>query len=391
MTGTAWPFALEDPYPAYAALRAAGAVHWVPELDAYVAVSFDVAEHVLRSPVWSSEPGRGTAFADRFGPSGASSGLMARSILFEDGPAHARLRRALGSWFTPRACEKLRARVVSIVGSACDHLDPGAAVDLMSAVATAVPLAVMCELLDTGVDVASTLQIETPRLIGLLDPTADEATRDAGISAAVALMLELVPLVAERRADPGPDLLSHLCHHSDGLEPDEAVLMAITLLTAGHETTANLVGNGLATMALLADRASALTSAPEAMGPFLEELLRYESPVQLTMRTARATETIGDVEVPQGRSVFVCIGAANRDPAAFVDPDRFDMARPGRPHLAFGHGVHFCAGASLARLEASIILGTLLERIPHLIERIGPPRRGTTPTFRRVETLTLEP
>ena len=186
-----------------------------------------------------------------------------------------------------------------------------------------------------------------------LDPTPEEI--DAIGAAAMTLMLFLVPIVAQRREAPGDDLLSALVHPPDGgaaLETDEIITMCLLLLAAGHETTANLIGNG--TLALLQhpDQLDWLAQHPDLTPQAVDELLRYDSPAQVASRIARNNLVLGGVRVRKGQQALVVLGAANRDPARYPDPDRLDLTRTGTPHLAFGNGPHFCVGAGLARLEA---------------------------------------
>jgi pimeloyl-[acyl-carrier protein] synthase len=383
----AWPFSLQDPYPGYADRRAAGPLHPLPELGCSLVVAHREAEAILRGSEWSSDARSSAALAERLGSSAGMLELGGASVLSRDGAEHSRLRRSLGSFFSPRGAEALRPRVRAIVSSALGALEPGEPFELMDEVAYPVPLAVMCELLDTGTDLALTLRNETSSLVGLLDPLADEEAVAAGVSAALGLMLELVPLVAERRAAPGEDLLSALAHESSDLAPDEAVVMALVLLVAGHETTANLVGNAMAVLHETPDLLRRLQGDPGLVPAAVEEVLRYESPVQLASRIAREAVRVGETVVEPGSQVLVSLGAANRDPAAYPDPDRVDLERTPRQHLAFGHGAHFCAGASVARLEAAEVLTRLLTAVPDFGEREITVQRGESPTFRRVSAL----
>jgi cytochrome P450 len=276
-----------------------------------------------------------------------------------------------------------------VVEGALSAIDFEAPVELMAELAHAVPLAVMCELLDTGPDLAAQLWDESPRLIALLDPMADKEALDLGTSAAVSLALDLVPLVAQRRATPGPDLLSHLVHGETALDGDEAVIMTLTLLTAGHETTASLVANAVVTLWQHPDLFKALATGRLAVAEVLDELLRYESPVQLSSRVALGNQEIEGVRVEAGDQVLVAIGAANRDPIVFDEPDLFNPGRRCTGHIAFGHGPHFCAGAALARAESAEILTQLCDRVVDISQQNLTAKRGTSPTFRSFERLTL--
>ena len=386
-----WPFPLDDPYPGLRRLRDRSPVHWLPDLGAHLVVSHALAAEVLHGPDWSSDPSLSPRLASQR-PAGAGDGLLAKSLLFSDPPGHARLRRTLSGWLTPRAVEGSRHRIAAIVGAALAGHDAGEALDVMEDLAYMVPLAVICELLEVPAELAVRLREETPRMVVLLDPLADAAALQAGAVAAFSLLVELVPLVAERRDHPGSDLLSALAESSgdeSGLAADEAVMMALLLLAAGHETTANLIGNAVVALHGHPGISRVLRRHPDLLQQAVEELLRYDSPVQLASRVARRDAPLGETVVRRGEQVLVSLGAANRDPAAFANPDRLDLGRPARIHLAFGHGAHFCAGAALARVEAQEILRRLLDLAPPVEDRELMLERGCSATFRRVNTLLL--
>ena len=388
-----WPVPLDDPYPGLARLREQSSIHWLPQLGSQLVVSYDLAAQVLHGPDWSSDPSLSPRLASRL-PPGAHQGLVNKSLLTTDPPAHTRLRRALSGWLTPRNVEGARHRIAAITAAAVAGHDACEALDVMDGLAYPVPLAVMCELLDVPAELAVRLREETPRMTALLDPLADEAAMRAGAEAAFSLLIELVPLVAQRRRHPGADLLSDLAAGpagEAGLEADEVVLMIQLLLAAGHETTANLIGNAVAALHAHPGTTRLLRRSPEWLPAAVEEFLRYDSPVQLASRVARRNLALGGMDISKGEQVLVALGAANRDPAAFTDPDHLDLCRQSAPHLAFGHGAHFCAGAALARVEAQEILRRLLELTPPIEDRELAIRRGRSATFRRIDMLLLEP
>lgn len=387
-----WPVPLDDPYPAYRKLRESGPVHWLEELNCHLVVSHAAALSILRSARWSSDPRASPALAARLGLGAGSREFPGATLLFTDPPEHARLRRIISSYLSPQAAEALRPRVRAIVDAAFDAHQPGQVLDVMSEVAYPIPLAVICEMLDTGSETAIALRRETPRLIGLLDPLADQAAIEDARSSALALMLELVPVVADRRVRPAADLLSALVGHSaeaPGLQADEAIVMALLLLAAGHETTANLIANAIVTFLAQPGQLRLLRAHPELIPPAVEELIRFESPVQLAARTARDDVRVADTAISAGEQVLICLGAANRDPAVFAEPDRLHFGRSSCPHLGFGHGVHFCAGASLARVEAQEVVRRLAALSPSLERHGAQLERGNSPAFRRVTALSL--
>ncbi len=388
----AWPFPADGPYPAYHAARAQAPVQWNEQLGAHLVLSYEHAADVLRSPEWSCDPRNSPQMLASLGGEGPVSEQWSRSLLMSDPPAHTRLRAAVNRFFTPRAVRGIRGRVSAIVDSAFTALGGGEPVELMSELAYPIPLAVIAELFDVGLEGAELLRSETPTLARMLelDPTPEEI--DAIGAAAMTLMLFLVPIVAQRREDPGGDLLSALVHPPGGaaaLETDEIITMCLLLLAAGHETTANLIGNG--TLALLEhpDQLDWLAQHPDLCAQAVDELLRYDSPVQVASRVARNDLTLGGVSVRKGQQALVVLGAANRDPARYPDPDRLDLTRTGATHLAFGNGPHFCVGAGLARLEAQETFKAIA-RSP-LQARVGgwSYERAHSRTFRRLQTLRI--
>lgn len=352
---SAWPFPSEDPYPAYHALRERTPVCYDERVGAHLVLSYEHATEVLHGPGWSSDPRNSPELLDALGGADGVAALWGRSLLMSDPPAHTRLRRAVNRFFTPRAVRRVADRVEAIVQTALQPLLEGEPLELMSELAYPIPLAVIAELFDIGLEGAELLRSETPTLARMLelDPSPEEL--EAIGMAAMTVMLFLVPIVAQRRSDPGEDLLSALIHPQGGEEPldtEEIITMCLLLLAAGHETTANLIGNG--TLALLEnpEQLEWLGEHPEHSGQACEELVRYDSPVQVASRVAREDLVLGNTRVRKGQQALVLLGAANRDPARYPNPDRLDLTRQGPNHLAFGHGPHFCLGAGLARLEA---------------------------------------
>jgi cytochrome P450 len=229
-------------------------------------------------------------------------------------------------------------------------------------------------------------------MTAMLDPLAEPEAVEAGAEAAFAVMLELVPVVADRRVHPGGDLLSALVAGGDDsprLEVDEAIAMALLLLAAGHETTANLIGNAAVCLHDHPDAVRRLRARPDMMAGAVEELLRFEPPVQLTSRIASVGTKLGDQLIAESDQAFVSLGGANRDPAMFSDPDALDLNRALGASLAFGHGVHFCAGAALARVEGQEVLRRLIHLDPPIEERAMTFESGASATFRRVNKLVL--
>ncbi len=384
---TAWPFPPEDPYPAYHAARAQAPVQWNEQLGAHLVLSHEHAAAVLRGPEWSSDPRNSP---DLFASLGGVGPVWSESLLMSDPPAHTRLRSAVNRFFTPRAVQRIRGRVAAIVDTAFAPLAEGEPIELMSELAYPIPLAVIAELFDVGLEGAELIRAETPTLARMLELDPTPAELEAIGTAAMTVMLFLVPLVAGRRGDPGDDLLSALIHPPDGgvaLETEEIITMCLLLLAAGHETTSNLIGNGTLALFEHPEQLDWLTRHPDLCPQAVNELLRYDSPAQVASRVALEDLTLGGVTVRKGQQALVVLGAANRDPERHPDPDRLDLTRVGPPHLAFGNGPHFCVGAGLARLEAQETFNRLAQS--GLTPTAGgwSYSRDRSRTFRRLQSL----
>ncbi|MGY2060689.1 cytochrome P450 family protein, partial [Nocardia gipuzkoensis] len=286
-------------------------------------------------------------------------------MLNSDPPDHTRLRKLVNKAFTPRQVAVLRPRIEQITTELLDEMQGHEVVDLLQAFAIPLPVTVICELL--GVPVADRVAFQgwTKILVGDAHSTLEQ--RGAAV---VEMSAYLRELVVDKRDRPADDLLSGLVQVSDDgdeLSPDELVATAFLLLVAGHETTVNLIGNG--SWALLRDRTQfeALRADPELIPAAIEEFLRHEGPVGwATLRYTTEPVLIAGSEIPADEIVYVALTAANRDPSRYTTPDRFDVTADTSGHLAFGHGIHHCVGAPLARLEARIAFSELLRRFPRL-------------------------
>ncbi len=385
----AWPFESEDPYPAYRDAREQAPVWRDERVGAHLVLSREHAAAVLRGKQWSSDPRNSPQLLASLETAGSAE-LLGKSLLTTDPPAHTRLRSAVNRFFTPRAVRGIQDRVAAIVDSALVPLLEGEPAELMGELAYPIPLAVIAELFDVGLEGAEVIGAETPTLArGLeLDPAAAESEEVA--AAAMRVMLFLVPIVARRKVEPGEDLLSALIHTPDGgagLADDEVIAMCLLLLAAGHETTATLIGNGAVALFERPDQLAWLARHPERSMGAVDELLRYDSPVQVASRIAREDLVLGAVEVGEGDQALVVIGAANRDPAHHPDPDRLELARDRPSHLAFGVGPHFCVGAGLARLEAQEVFVRLARSPLRPEPGSWSYRRDGSHTFRRLQAL----
>ena len=385
----------EDPYPMYERLRREDPVHR-SELGIWVLTRHADVLALLRDPRTSRDPRR----SERVELLRATAGSVevdqlldeeeaAPSMLFVDPPDHTRLRTLVNKAFTPAAVERLRGRVEEIVDGLLDRVAGAGAMDVVEDLAYPLPVTVICEMF--GVPEADWDRFRTwsRALVRLLDPLVAEDAFEQALQARLALRGYLRELIAERRAHPADDLLTALITAEDqgqALSESELVSMCVLLLVAGHETTVNLIANG--TLALLRHPPALerLKADPSLAGGAVEELLRYDSPVQFTSRHALADLEIDGHAVRTGETVVGVLGAANRDPAQFADPDELDLARKPNRHVAFGGGIHFCLGAPLARVEAAIAVPALLERMPDL-ELAGAPVRRDTVTLRGLSSL----
>lgn len=291
-----------------------------------------------------------------------------RTMLFRNPPDHARLRRLVTDVFTTRHIEKLRTGIAATVEELLHEMVGETEVDVMDALAIPLPVSVIGDLLGLppgGRELAAPLVRD---LVAPLEPLADA---DALHRAAVAedeLAEYLGELLASKRVRPEDDLLSRLAaaRGDDVLDEDECVGTAILLFAAGFETTSNLIGNGLSALFAHPEQADLLRQRPDLAGPAVEELLRYDAPVQTNGRTVLKPTTIAGVELLSGQVVLTLLGAANRDPDQFARPDELDITRTGASPLSFGAGIHFCLGAALARLEGTELFPRLLNRFPNL-------------------------
>ncbi|MFH8367699.1 cytochrome P450 [Streptomyces sp. NPDC018031] len=350
----------DDPYPVLAQLRARGPVHRLRTADAgdvWVIVGHEEAKAALSDPRLRNDVRHSGGWEDDGGHA------IGRNMLQVDPPHHTRLRRLVAGQFTARRIEALRPRVQGITDELLDAMLPQGRADLVECFALPLPMAVICELLG----------VPAPDRKAFSEWSADIVTPgnpDAAASAE-AMTGYLTELIGAKRRTGGDDLLSALVRATDEdgdrLSLDETIGMAFLLLVAGHETTVNLISSGAFALLLQPGQLAALRADWTLLDGAIEEMLRHESPLGTSAfrYTAEAVEIAG-TGIPAGKPVLVALVAANRDPRRFPDPDRFDIGRDARGHLAFSHGVHHCLGAPLARLEAAVALRSLLERCPGL-------------------------
>jgi cytochrome P450 len=382
------PQVVANPYPVFAARRAVEPVGWSDALGEWVTFGHAEADAVLR------HRGLGRLWRLRWPdePLPNYTLLHEHSLLENEPPTHTRLRRLVAAGFGRRQVERLRGRVTEIArGLARDVRDAaagGSTVDLMPLYAEPLPVAVIATLLGVPDEDRGLLRPWSNAIVKLYEPAPPVDRRRAAETAATEYVGYVRGLIDYRRRHPGEDLLSDLIatRDADGsrLSEDELVATAVLLQMAGHEASVNVVGNG--TYALLSHPAERARLTADLVPGAVEELIRYDSPLQLFERTATEPVRIGSVTVEPGQKIAALLGAANRDPAVFADPDRLDLARWPNPHLGFGAGIHFCLGAPLARVELQASLATLLTDLPGLA-LAGEPTRHPTFTHRGFATL----
>ncbi len=374
----------ENPYPFYHALRRHDPVRRMPD-GSYFLTRYDDVVAVYRDAKRFSSDKK-----DEFRPKFGASPLYEHhttSLVFNDPPFHTRVRRLIAGALTARVIAEMEEGIEQLVVTLLDRADHGARFDLIEDFAAVIPIEVIGNLLAVPRDERGNLRGWSLAILGALEPAPDAAVLARGNRAVEEFLLYLRDLVAQRRArplDPARDILTRLIlGEADGTRLDERELLhnCIFLLNAGHETTTNLIGNALHALALFPDERARLVASPALMPSAIEEFLRFESSNQLGNRRAVAAAEIGGIPIAAGTLITLCLGAANRDPAQFPDPDRLDVARAPNRHLAFGFGIHQCAGLNVARLEARIAIARFLERFPRY-ELAGAPVRGGRARFR---------
>jgi cytochrome P450 len=363
------PGFIDDPYPWYAALRRESPVHPIGP-GSWLLTRYADVDTAYRSGAVSSDKQR--EFAPKFGVGTPLYEHHTTSLVFNDPPLHTRVRRLLMGALNQRAIARMEAGVVALVDGLLDRLADESEPDLVEHFAARIPVEVIGNLLAVPHDRRSPLRDWSLAILSALEPAPGPETLARGDAAVQDFMALLEELVADRRRSPGDpqfDVLTRLIEGEVGgkkLNTVELLHNCIFLLNAGHETTTNLIGNGMHALLTHRDEWRRLVAGPALLHGAVEELLRYESPLQLNNRLTTAPITFGDTTVEAGQFITLGIGAANRDQAQFPDPDRLDISRRPNLHLAFGHGMHACAGMNVARLEARIAIGALVKRYPEL-------------------------
>jgi cytochrome P450 len=378
----------ENPYPIYAALRAWDPVHRCADGSHFLTRYADL-DQVYRDRMRFSSDKR-AVFEPVFGVASPLYAHHTTSLVFNDPPYHTRVRRPIVEALSPTVVRGLEATITGLVDSLLARLRELRQFDLIEDFAVHIPVEVIGNLLCVPRQDRSPLRGWSLSILGALEATTTPAQRRQGNEAVSEFTRYLRGLIGERRRHPGPDtdLLTRLLREKE-LSEDELLQNCVFLLNAGHETTTNIIGNGLHLLLGTPAAAQRLREDPALAGPAIEECLRLESPNQLGNRLVRERVTIGGVALEPGAYLTLCIGAANRDPEEFAQPDLFDITRKPNRHLAFAAGAHACIGMGVARLEAQIALLRTLQKLPGLRLR-GTAQRGARARFRGFVSLPAE-
>ena len=377
----------DDPFSTYKALREYEPVKRMPDGSVFLTRHADVVAVYKNVAAFSSD--KNEEFLPKYGDTPLFE-HHTTSLVFNDPPAHTRVRRLIAGALTPKHVTPMAPRIGELVDGLLDAMaarGTGAEIDLIEAFCAAIPVEVIGNLLGVPRNQREPLRDWSLAILGALEPALTPQQHEAGNSAVRDMLAYLDGLVAQRRAEPGDpetDVLTRLIEgEADGqrLQAKELLHNCIFLLNAGHETTTNLIGNGLRCLAEAPEQKARLLAEPELMRSAVEEFLRIESSNQLGNRITTGQAEVGGVVLAPRTQVTLCIGAANRDPDAFVDPDRLDLARHPNRHVAFGSGIHQCVGMGLGRLEAKVAIGRFVARFPNF-RLAGAPVRAHRVRFR---------
>ena len=388
------PAFVADPYPAFRFLRANAPV-WKSPVGRWFLTRHEDASLMLRDRRFGKDLTEPAALRRRFGETAMDEPSVvefSHMMLMRDPPDHTRLRGLVTKAFAARRVEQLRVHIQTMVDAILDRVIPEGGMDAMRDLAFPVPMLVICELLGIPEEDRSKFVHKPAAGAPLLNPTPPtRAELDQANAGTLASTTYFEALFERRRREPGDDLISLMVQAEEAgerLSPEELRANVVLLFAAGHETTVNLIGNGLLSLQRHPDQWRALRDDPGLIPNAIEEVLRYESPVQAVSRTVMEPLELGGVAFDKGEILVGLVGAVNRDPDVFSDPDRFDLTREGARSLSFGGGIHYCLGAQLARIEAEEVFGALLRRIPDLrLPEIEAPRWRDNFTLRGLKTL----
>jgi cytochrome P450 len=382
-----------DPYPVYRQLRESGPI-LMPESNLVVFAGFDDCDEVLRHPASCSDRLKSTVTQRAVAAGQEARPFGTPGFLFLDPPDHTRLRKLVSKAFSPKVVRALESDITGLVDGLLDQVAAAGHMEVIADLAYPLPVAVICRLLGVPIEDEAQFSWASALLAQGLDPFIAFTGQPQGVEermkAGLWLRGYLRDLLRQRRADPGEDLMSGLIaveEAGDQLTEEEIVATCNLLLIAGHETTVNLIANGVLAMLRHPEHWSALSQDADRASVIVEETLRWDPPVQLVGRIAGEDMSIGEARIPQGDSMMLLLAAAHRDPAVTERPDEFDPTRNSIRHLAFGLGPHFCLGAPLARLEAGVALSAVTRRFPNARFVPDPPVYKPNVTLRGMVSL----
>lgn len=370
------PLFYQNPYPTFSRLRAESPVHWHRATQAWLVSRYDDTDHVFRSPKLFSNYGFQNAFFENLYPElrAAAPTLELRgrspSILTSDPPAHTRLRRILSTVFTPKAVADCRPRVQALVDTLLDSVKNQEVIDFVDALAYPLPIMMIADIMGLPREDCSVFKELSANILNFMsrsNPNSElkvEFAENAD-SSLVRVREYLRNVIVDRRGRPGADLISILSLadlEGHPLTEEELLSNLVLFLVAGHETTTSFLANGILLLTLHREQFELIKARRELLAAAIEEILRFESPVQRQRRVATEDVELGGVTIRKGQPLEVLIGSANRDESRWSGADQFDILRKPIPHHAFGRGIHFCIGAPLARLEGDVVFNNLLSR-----------------------------
>ncbi|MXW84932.1 MAG: cytochrome P450 [Boseongicola sp. SB0667_bin_21] len=380
----------QDPYPSYAALRARDPVHRSLLVNGWVLTRHADIDAILRDHRrFSNDPRQGTLSARQLRRLPASEDF---TLIFLDPPDHTRLRALVNKAFTRNAVAAIEARIRTTLGALLDDIAHPSGFDLVTAIAQPLPMIVVAEMLGVPPEDRDRFKLWSARRARLLEPTIGRRERRRAAAAMIAFDAYFREIIAERRKAPRDDIVSALAQveeEGERLSEREMLNMLRLLLIAGNETTTNLIGNGILALLRNPEQLQRLRDDPSLIPDAVEELLRFDAPVQADFRYVLSDCEVNGFPLRRRDNLLLLLGSANRDPDAFEDPDRFDVGRGASSHLSLGRGIHHCLGAPLARLEGRLVLEMLLERFASIRLLDDRPRFRTGIVFRGLYGLPL--